>query len=74
MKNERKLSIWFFIGSLLTIYGIIIFGMSIYYLFNPMNNGHVIFSNLHAGIWLGALLLIIGVCYVSYFRPGRIKK
>lgn len=74
MVNEGKLSIWFIIGSLLTIYGIIIFGMSIYYLFNPENGSHVVLGNLHAGVWWGVLLLIIGVSYVTYFRPGKIKK
>ena len=73
MVNEGKLSIWFFIGSLLTIYGVVILGISIYNLFYPSANSHVVLSYLHAGIWWGILLLIIGLSYVLYFRPGRVK-
>jgi len=73
MIDQKRLSIWFFIGSLLTVYGIVIFGMSIYNLFHPVTGNHVILANLHAGIWWGALLLIIGLVYVFLFRPGRVK-
>jgi hypothetical protein len=58
---------------LLTVYGIVIFGMIIYNLFHPVTGNHVILANLHAGIWWGALLLIIGLVYVFLFRPGRVK-
>jgi hypothetical protein len=74
MIDQKRLSIWFFIGSLLTVYGIVILGMSIYNLFNPLTDSHVVLSNLHAGLWWGALLLIIGLIYVFFFRPGRVKK
>jgi hypothetical protein len=73
MVNEGKLSIWFFIGSLLTIYGVVILGISIYNLFYPSTTSHIVLGNLHAGIWWGILLLIIGLGYVIFFRPGRIK-
>lgn len=73
MVGEGKLSIWFFIGSLLTIYGIIIFSAGIYDLFNPESVTHVVYYNLHAGIWWGALLLIIGIMYVILFRPNKVK-
>jgi hypothetical protein len=73
MTKQNRLSIWFFIGSLLTVYGIVIFGMSVYNLFYPDTGSHVILSNLHAGIWWGALLLVIGLVYVFLFRPGRVK-
>jgi hypothetical protein len=33
----------------------------------------VVLNNLHAGVWWGALLLIIGLVYVILFRPGRTK-
>ncbi|MHB8578746.1 MAG: hypothetical protein ACYDA4_02670 [Ignavibacteriaceae bacterium] len=73
MINEGKVSIWFFIGSLLTIYGIIIFSISVYDLFYPVTGPRVVDYNLHAGIWWGALLLIIGIFYIVFFRPGRVK-
>lgn len=71
--SENKISIWFIIGSLLTVYGIIICGISIYHLFYPLKDTHIVLDNLHAGIWWGALLLIIGILYIIFFRPGKVK-
>jgi hypothetical protein len=28
-------------------------------------------TELHVGIWWGALLIAIGLVYVYFFRPGR---
>lgn len=71
--SESKISIWFIIGSLLTVYGIIIFGISIYHLFHPLKDSQVVLNNLHAGVWWGAFLLIIGLVYIILFRPGKVK-
>ena len=35
MDNKREIPIWFFIGSLLTVYGVLILGTGIYHLFVP---------------------------------------
>ncbi len=73
MVGEGRISIWFFIGSILEVYGIIIFIASIYYAGVP--DGHkVVLDNLHAGIWWGILLIIIGGMYLIIFRPGKAKK
>jgi len=64
------LSIWFFIGILLLAYGILILGAGIYDLSNPSEHP-VVLAELHAGIWWGALLTVIGVIYTLKFRPGR---
>jgi len=66
------LSIWFFIGVLLVSYGILILGAGLYELSSPPPPEHrVVLSELHAGIWWGALLLIIGLFYSVRFRPGK---
>jgi hypothetical protein len=31
----------------------------------------VVLFNLHAGVWWGAVLLVIGLIYCIRFRPGR---
>jgi hypothetical protein len=31
----------------------------------------VVLANLHAGIWWGALLVILGLIYSLKFKPGR---
>ncbi len=70
MEEHHQIPIWFFIGILLTIYGVLIVGSGIYGLFRPPQF-QVALSYLHADIWWGGLLLALGVVYVSKFRPGR---
>jgi hypothetical protein len=65
------LSIWFFIGLLLLAYGILIFGSGLYEYFNPPAVQTVKLPELHAAIWWGILLLLIGVIYIAKFRPRR---
>jgi hypothetical protein len=64
------LSIWFFIGTLLTVYGILILGAGLYELISPPAHPAVL-ANLHFGIWWGALLLIIGLSYFIRFYPKK---
>jgi hypothetical protein len=33
----------------------------------------IVLYNLHAGIWWGALMTLIGAFYCYYFKPGRKK-
>ena len=72
MHRAGMISIWFFIGVLLLIYGVLILGAGIYDLSNPAAHP-VVMSDLHAGIWWGALLIALGVVYSLRFRPGREK-
>jgi hypothetical protein len=66
--KEHALPIWFFIGALLLVYGVLILGAGIFGLFHPPR---VELAELHAGIWWGALLVLIGGSYVWAFRPDR---
>jgi hypothetical protein len=70
MAAKQTISIWFFIGVLLTFYGILIFGVGIYDAIYP-SSVHVVMEYMHAQIWWGAVLLLVGVMYVVKFRPGR---
>ena len=72
MHRAGMISIWFFIGVLLLIYGVLILGAGIYDLSNLAAHP-VVMSELHAGIWWGALLIALGVVYSLRFRPGRGK-
>lgn len=62
--------IWFFIGLMLTIYGVMILG---YGLFEVATGtlANVQLADLHTPIWWGGILLLLGVVYVVKFRPGR---
>ena len=72
MHKSGLISIWFFIGVLLTAYGVLITGSGIYDYFYPPAH-QVVLANLHAGIWWGAVLLAIGLFYTIRFLPGRHK-
>jgi hypothetical protein len=67
--HKGMISIWFFIGLILTVYGAIILVAQI--VMTPPPN--VVLTNLHAGIWWGALLFIVGLFYAIHFRPGTEK-
>jgi hypothetical protein len=70
MRREGMISIWFFIGALLLIYGVLILGAGVYEFAAPPAHP-VVLANLHASIWWGALLLVLGGFYAIRFRPGR---
>ena len=69
MTNSR-VSIWFFIGVLLTVYGVLITGAGLYGLAHPPA---VKLAWLHAGLWWGLVLLVIGGIYTYAFFPARRK-
>jgi len=68
MHNHGRIPIWFFIGVLLTAYGVIIFAAGIYDIWYPAN---VVLQELHVGIWWGLLLLAVGLLYVIRFYPRK---
>jgi hypothetical protein len=70
MHDERQIPIWYFIGLLLTVYGVLILGSGLYGLVQPPAH-KVALWEYHADIWWGVVLLIIGLIYAVRFRPGR---
>jgi hypothetical protein len=73
MRRGDSISIWFFIGSSLLVDGLLILGAGIYELFYPPQNPVVLFQ-LHANVWWGAVLFLLGVVYCFYFAPGRQRR
>lgn len=67
---KRTISIWFFIGVLLFVYGVLAIGADIYYQGHPLQR-QVELSYLRPGLWWGALLVAMGVFYTVRFRPGK---
>ena len=72
-EREHFISIWFFIGAVLLVYGILILLSGVYDLINPPERP-VTMSHLHAAVWWGALLVVLGIVYCVRFRPGRKDK
>jgi hypothetical protein len=65
------ISIWFFIGISLLVNGALILGAGIYQMMNPPENPGVVLFNLHANVWWGAILFVVGLIYCLIFRPRR---
>lgn len=68
MVQQKSYSIWFFIGLLVLIYGVLILAAGIEGLYSPPP---VVMADLHIGIWWGGFLIAVGAMYVGLFRPGR---
>ena len=66
MHKRGLVSIWFFIGVLLLVYGLIILVAEV-----TMPMPHVVMADLRPGLWWGGLLTAIGAVYSVVFRPGR---
>ena len=73
MIGGKGISIWFFIGSLLLIYGLIITVANVVETISPTPGKQPVLSELNFGIWWGVLLLIIGLGYFISFRPWKKK-
>ncbi|MGA9062574.1 MAG: hypothetical protein WB341_13020 [Terracidiphilus sp.] len=68
MIKQRMLPVWFFIGLLLTVYGIIILITSVIEWSHP---SAAVLAQYHPGVWGGIVLLLIGGFYVLRFRPRQ---
>lgn len=68
MHGKGTLSIWFFIGLLLTIYGVLITATGLSEWNSPPP---VVLTELHAPVWWGAFLLVVGLVYLIKFFPRK---
>jgi H+/Cl- antiporter ClcA len=69
-ETKHVIPIWFFIGILLTIYGVLILGAGLWDVINGIKRD-VVLAEVHAPVWWGILLLAIGGFYTIRFRPGK---
>ncbi len=70
-EEHGMIPVWFFVGVILLIYGVVILATGLYELWNPPS---IVLANLHAAIWWGALLVAIGAFYVCRFLPRKSQK
>ncbi|HEX9933708.1 MAG TPA: hypothetical protein VGB38_00825 [bacterium] len=66
----NKIEIWFFIGALLGVYGLLILGTGIFHLFRTPAR-QMALAYLHPDVWWGALLTVIGLIYTVKFWPKK---
>lgn len=67
-EGRNIIPVWFFIGVLLLIYGLMIVVSGIAEWSQPP---HTVLANLHAPVWWGAFMVAIGATYVVKFYPGK---
>ena len=72
-ETKKPIAIWFFIGMLLTVYGVLVLGANLYDLIAGIERQTVL-AELHFGVWWGVVLLAVGLTYVYFFSPNRQKK
>ncbi len=68
MSEKQPLPIWFFIGLLLLLYGILILIAGIMQFSHPPAT---VLAQLHPTFWGGVVLTVLGGAYVWIFRPRR---
>jgi multisubunit Na+/H+ antiporter MnhG subunit len=68
-EKHHIIPVWFFVGCLLLIYGVLILASGLIGWSHPPEN--VVLTNLHAPVWWGAVLIVLGVVYCAMFRPGK---
>ena len=74
MVGSKGISIWFFIGTLLLFYGIIITIANVVDMLSPATGKQIVLRELNFGVWWGVVLLVIGLIYFFSFRPWKKKK
>lgn len=70
MEAKKNISIWFFIGFCLLVYGVLILATGIYQLIHPPLHPVVLYS-LHANVWWGAVLAAVGLLFFLIHAPWR---
>jgi hypothetical protein len=71
--KQHIIPVWFFVGVLLLVYGVLILASGLARWSHdaaPQTDGLVL-ASLHAPVWWGALLIVLGGGYCVAFRPGK---
>ncbi len=66
--DHHMIPVWFFVGVILLIYGLIITGTGIYEFSSPPPT---VLASTHPAVWWGALLTVIGGIYVYIYMPKK---
>jgi hypothetical protein len=66
--HRDLIPVWFFVGLLLGVYGLLILSSGLAELSNPPAT---VLANLHAAVWWGAVMVVVGGAYCIAFRPRR---
>ena len=67
-EKHHIIQVWFFVGVLLLVYGFLIFASGLAEWSHPPNT---VLAELHAPVWWGALMFVLGLIYCIKFSPKR---
>jgi len=67
-EKHHIIQVWFFVGFLLLVYGILILANGISEWAHPPDT---VLANLHAPVWWGGLLVALGSLFCLLFRPAK---
>jgi FtsH-binding integral membrane protein len=67
-REHHMIPVWFFVGVILLVYGVIILGTGIYEFSSPPPT---VLASTHPAVWWGALLTVIGGIYVYLYMPKK---
>ena len=67
-ERHHIIPVWFFVGLLLLIYGALIVASGIADWGDPPPT---VLANLHAQVWWGSLMVVLGGAYIVMFRPRK---
>ena len=67
-EKHHIIPVWFFVGCLLLIYGVLIVISGLAEWSHP---SETVLADLHAPVWWGGLLIVLGAVYCALFRPGK---
>jgi hypothetical protein len=70
MRSGDSISIWFFTGISLLVNGFLILAAGLYELGHPPQKPVVLF-HLHANVWWGGILFLVGALYCYRFAPHK---
>jgi hypothetical protein len=79
MHEEHQVPIWFFVGGIVLIYGVLILGSGVYGLSHATDVEQSLRASwpeapwffLHPEIWWGAVMTVFGLIYCYRFNPLR---
>ena len=62
MTEKPMLSIWFFVGLMLTVVGVLVTATGVNYLFHPQSQ--TVLGHLNPNLWWGAIMLVVGLAFL----------
>ncbi|HTJ88439.1 MAG TPA: hypothetical protein VL349_14315 [Terriglobales bacterium] len=67
-ERHEIIPVWFFVGVLLLVYGVMILISGLAEWSHPPDT---VLAELHAPVWWGGILTVLGATYCAMFRPRK---